>query len=62
MASKLFVVIPCYNEEEVLPETSKRLVKKMADLEQKGLITPQNTLYNHTIPQPLAAAHLFSSL
>ena len=39
MASKLFVVIPCYNEEEVLPETSKRLVKKMAELEKKGLIT-----------------------
>jgi len=42
MASKLFVVIPCYNEEEVLPETSKRLVKKMAELEQKGLITPDS--------------------
>ena len=42
MASKLMVVIPCYNEEEVLPETSKRLVKKMADLEKKGLITPDS--------------------
>lgn len=42
MASKLFVVIPCYNEEEVLPETSKRLVKKMAELERKGLITPDS--------------------
>ena len=42
MASKLFVVIPCYNEEEVLPETSKRLVKKMAELEKKGLITPDS--------------------
>ena len=39
MASKLFVVIPCYNEEEVLPETSRRLVEKMASLRQKGLIT-----------------------
>lgn len=26
MAEKLMVVIPCYNEEEVLPETSRRLV------------------------------------
>ncbi len=42
MASKLMVVIPCYNEEEVLPETSKRLVQKMADLEKKGLITPDS--------------------
>lgn len=42
MASKLMVVIPCYNEEEVLPETSKRLVKKMASLTEKGLITPDS--------------------
>ena len=39
MANKLMVVIPCYNEEEVLPETSRRLTEKMAALEKKGLIT-----------------------
>ena len=39
MAHKLMVVIPCYNEEEVLPETSRRLVDKMASLVKKGLIT-----------------------
>ena len=39
MACKLMVVIPCYNEEEVLPETSRRLVEKMDSLVQKGLIT-----------------------
>lgn len=39
MAHKLMVVIPCYNEEEVLPETSRRLVEKMASLVEKGLIT-----------------------
>ena len=33
------VVIPCYNEEEVLPETSKRLVEKMQSLMDKGYIT-----------------------
>ena len=38
MANKLMVVIPCYNEEEVLPETSRRLVEKMASLVEKGLI------------------------
>jgi len=42
MPSKLMVVIPCYNEEEVLPETSRRLVAKMAALEKKGLITPDS--------------------
>ena len=29
---KLWLVIPCYNEEEVLPETSMRLYKIMADM------------------------------
>lgn len=42
MAHKLMVVIPCYNEEEVLPETSRRLVEKMASLVDKGLITPDS--------------------
>ena len=39
MAEKLMVVIPCYNEEEVLPETSRRLVLKMGSLVEKGLIS-----------------------
>lgn len=42
MAHKLMVVIPCYNEEEVLPETSKRLVEKMSALVKKGYITPDS--------------------
>ena len=28
----LYIVVPCYNEEEVLHETSKRLKKKMTTL------------------------------
>ena len=28
MNNKLYLVIPCYNEEEVLPETAKRLKDK----------------------------------
>ena len=39
MANKLMVVIPCYNEEEVLPETSRRLTEKMHSLMERGLIT-----------------------
>ena len=42
MADKLMVVIPCYNEEEVLPETSRRLKEKMASLTDKGLISPDS--------------------
>ena len=38
MENKLYVVIPCYNEEEVLPETSKRLKNKLEELMEKGKI------------------------
>ncbi|MEG0865279.1 MAG: glycosyltransferase family 2 protein, partial [Clostridia bacterium] len=38
MSNKLMVVIPCYNEEEVLPETSRRLVEKMNSLMERGMI------------------------
>lgn len=37
-APLLYLVSPCYNEEEVLPETSKRLRKKMKDLLAAGRI------------------------
>ena len=36
---KLFLVVPCYNEEEVLPETSKRLREKFAVLMEDGRIS-----------------------
>lgn len=32
MENKLYLVIPCYNEEEVLPETARRLKEKLSDL------------------------------
>lgn len=38
MDNTLYVVIPCYNEEDVLPETAGRLKKKMKDLMEKGKI------------------------
>lgn len=38
MNNRLFVVIPCYNEEEVLHETVKRLTVKMDSLVDSGLI------------------------
>ena len=34
---KFFIVVPCYNEEEVLPETMKRLGEKLLSLEERGL-------------------------
>ncbi len=36
MSNKLMVVIPCYNEEEVLRETARRLTEKMAQLTRDG--------------------------
>lgn len=38
MDNRLYVVIPCYNEEEVIMETSKRLAEKMKSLIERGLI------------------------
>ena len=35
----IFLVVPCYNEEEVLPETAKRLHKKMKTLKKAGTIS-----------------------
>ena len=32
MEEILYIVVPCYNEEEVLPETSRRLKEKLQDL------------------------------
>lgn len=37
--STLYVVIPCYNEEEALPETVKRLREKMNELISDGTIS-----------------------
>ncbi len=40
--TKLYVVIPCYNEEEVLPETSKRLREVFSRLIGEGKISPES--------------------
>jgi glycosyltransferase involved in cell wall biosynthesis len=38
----LYIVIPCYNEEEVLPETAKRLKAKLKALMGEGKLSPQS--------------------
>lgn len=40
----LYLVVPCYNEEEVLPETSRQLKAKFMDLEQEGKIHPASRI------------------
>ena len=45
MAIRLGIVVPCYNEEEVLPETNRRLLDLLNHLQQSGLVTANSTLY-----------------
>lgn len=40
----LYIVVPCYNEEEVLPETEKQLVKIMETLVANGRIDPRSRI------------------
>ena len=39
MEEILYIVVPCYNEEEVLPETSRRLREKLEALMAAGTIS-----------------------
>ena len=43
-APKLFIVIPCYNEEAALPITAKRLVELTDDMLSRGLIDPESRI------------------
>ncbi len=44
MENILYLVIPCYNEEAVLPETAARLHKKMGDLVRQGKIDKKSRI------------------
>lgn len=44
MNSRLFIVIPCYNEEEVLPITSKMFLEELEDLIHKGKISDNSRI------------------
>ncbi len=44
MSDILYVVIPCYNEQEVLPETSKRLKLKLNSLIQQNKINSKSRI------------------
>jgi glycosyltransferase involved in cell wall biosynthesis len=41
----LGIVVPCYNEEEVLEETARRLVELLTGLSEKGKIFAQSQIY-----------------
>ena len=38
MSDRLYIVVPCYNEEQVLPATAERLKEKMSALIGAGTI------------------------
>lgn len=42
MLPVLYIVVPCYNEEQVLPITAPEFAAKLASLEQAGKIAPQS--------------------
>ena len=42
MNEVLYLVIPCYNEQEVLPETARRLTVKLEGMMEAGTISPDS--------------------
>lgn len=44
MAAVVYLVVPCYNEEEVLPEASKRLIAKLKGLMEKELASEESRI------------------
>ncbi len=44
MKEVLYIVVPCYNEEEALPETSRQLCAKLKELKESGLISADSRL------------------
>lgn len=42
MLPRLYIVIPCYNEQEVLPITGPMFLEKIKSLAQKGKISPDS--------------------
>ena len=44
MIKTLYLIIPCYNEQDVLPETSRQLLAKLHALIANGLIAPASRI------------------
>lgn len=44
MADTLYIVVPCYNEEAVLPETARRLREKLNSLTAQGKVSSQSRI------------------
>ena len=44
MADIIYIVVPCYNEEEVLPETAKRLTAKLSGMIAAGTVAEKSRI------------------
>jgi glycosyltransferase involved in cell wall biosynthesis len=42
---RLAIVVPCYNEEAVLPETARQLLALLADLQIQGMVSADSAVY-----------------
>ncbi|MEG2188802.1 MAG: glycosyltransferase, partial [Christensenella sp.] len=42
--NSLYIVVPCYNEQEVLHETTKRLINKIERMVADGLISQDSRI------------------
>ena len=45
MTVRLSIVVPCYNEAEVLPETNRRLLALLARLQELQMISPDSSIH-----------------
>ncbi len=45
MSTQLSIVVPCYNEQEVLPETNRRLLAMLQNLNDAQLISKESGIY-----------------
>lgn len=45
MTVRLSIVVPCYNEEDVLLETNRRLLNLLTSLERSELVTHESTIH-----------------
>ena len=44
-APRVSIVVPCYNEEAVLPETTRRIGELLQDLVARGKVAPESFVY-----------------
>lgn len=44
MASTLYIVVPCYNEEEMLPITAQALLRKLDSLTEQGRVSSKSRI------------------